>query len=308
MKNYFMVTLILGLLLVSVVSRADVVVKTNSNADMAGMMSMQTDAVTDIKSDKSYNSMTTEMTGGMAAMLGKGKSKEMVNITRLDKGVYWELDTQKKSYKETTMEQLKKQLTAARGEGKKGDEPEYTWTVDVKSVDGTQTINGFKCNGVIGTAIGVSKKNAADSVFITYEQWAAKEVPGAAEVEAYRQNYAKAVGIDEMWGKGNMGDMLKQYGSEFAELAIKVSQSGGYPIRTIISVESAAKPDGDEEGKSPAAAMEMMNKMLGKKAEKPEGTKVGRMKAFSMTNEVISIEQKNVADSQFEIPADFKKK
>jgi hypothetical protein len=307
-KNYFVVTMITAALLVSAVSRADVVVKTKSNTEMAGIMSMQTDGVNNIKDDKSYNSMTTQMTGGMVAMLGKGKPKDIVNITRLDKGLYWELDTEKKNYKETTMEELKKQFADARSKGKKGEEPEYVWTVEVKAIDGSQTISGFTCNGVLGKATGVSKKNVADSMFISYEQWAAKDVPGAAEVKEYQQNYAKAVGIDEMWAKENMGSMLKQYGSEFAELAIKVSESGGYPIRTIIIVEGAAKPQGEESEKTHGGAMGMMSKMLGKKADKQENDKGGRMKTFSFANEVISIEQKSIGDSQFEIPEGYKKK
>jgi hypothetical protein len=308
LKKHFVVTLVAALLLVTVVSKADVVVKTKTSADMAGMMTMQTDGVNDIKGDKSYNSLTTQMTGGMASMLGMNKPKDIVNITRLDKNVYWELDTEKKNYKETTMEQLKKRLDESREEGEKGDQPEYTWTVEVKPIEGSQTINGFKCNGMLGKATGVNKKEAADTIFISYEQWAAKEVPGSAEVEAYGKKYAAAMGIDEMWAKENMGSMLKQYGSEFAELAIKVNDKGGYPIKTIVTVEGAAKPEGESSENSAAAAMDKMNKMLGKKTTDEDTDKGGRMKALSFTNEVLSIEQKAIGDNQFEIPEGYQKK
>jgi len=308
MKKQFVTAVIAATLLGCVVSKADVVVKTKSNVEMAGIMSMQTDGVDNIKADKSYNSLTTQMTGGMATILGKGKPKEMVNITRLDKGLYWELDTEKKKYKETTMDQLKTQLSEARGEGKKSEESEYSWTVEVKSVEGAQAINGFNCNGVIGKATGVNKKNAADTLFITYEQWAAKEVPGASEVEAYRQSYAKAIGMDQMWSNENMGSMFKQYGSEFAELAVKVSETGGYPIRTIMTVEGGAKPDNQESNQPSGNALNMMSKMFGKKVDKQETEKGGRSKTFSFTNEVLSIEQKAISDSQFEVPEGFKKK
>ena len=303
-----MVALMLVFLLAGAVSHADVVVKSKSIAEMGGMMSTQTDGVDNIKGDKSYSSMTTQMTGGMAAMFSKGKPKEMVNITRLDKGLFWDMDPEKKSYKETTLEEMKKQFADIKGETDKEKEPEYTWTVDVKNLNGPQTINGFSCSGVLGKATGISKKNAADTLFITYEQWAAKDVPGASEVEAYHKNYAKAMGIDQMWAKENMGSVLKQYGAEFAELAIKVSEAGGYPIRTIISVEGGAKPEGAESDQSPSGAMSMMSKMLGKKADKQEGDKGGRAKAFSMTHEIQSIEVKGVEDSQFDIPAGYKKK
>ncbi|HBZ01084.1 MAG TPA: hypothetical protein DEO84_07170, partial [candidate division Zixibacteria bacterium] len=105
-----MVVLMLVFLLAGAVSHADVIVKSKSIVDMGGMMSSQSDGVDNIKGDKSYNSMTTRMTGGMAAMFNKGKPKEMVTITRLDKGLFWNLDPERKSYKETTLEEMKKQF------------------------------------------------------------------------------------------------------------------------------------------------------------------------------------------------------
>jgi len=307
-NKYLMVVLMLVFLLAGAVSHADVIVKSKSIVDMGGMMSSQSDGVDNIKGDKSYNSMTTRMTGGMAAMFNKGKPKEMVTITRLDKGLFWNLDPERKSYKETTLEEMKKQFADVKGGNEKEKEPEYTWTVDVKALDGPQTINGFKCNGVLGKATGINKKNTADTLFINYEQWAAKDVPGASDMETYQKNYAKAMGIDQMWAKENMGSVLKQYGAEFAELAIKVNEAGGYPIRTIISVEGGVKPEGAESDETPSGAMSMMSKMLGKKADKQEGDKGGRSKVFSMTHEIQSVEVKGVDDSQFEIPAGYKKK
>jgi hypothetical protein len=296
----------------------DVVVKHKSNAEMGGMMSMEMTGTDNVKSDRSYNEVTTKMTGGMMTMLGKDKPKETVSITRLDKGVVWDVDPEKKSYTEKTLESMKAKLEDAKEESKdEKSESDYIWTVDVKTVDQRQNINGFDCKEVIGTATGVKKDTKADTIFITFDQWMANNVPGTTEMETYHKNYAKAIGADEMMADKNMGEMLKNYGGQFEALAVKMSEAGGYPIKMTMRVENAGKPglEGEkaEESQEKNKSMtEMMGKMFGKKkeanTEKKEESKNGRMTSFSFTNEVLSIEVKPVGDSQFEVPTGYKKK
>ncbi len=306
MKDHFVIAFFI--LFVSVVSQADVVIKIRTSTDMAGVMTTQTDGSQEIKGDKSCLDASTKVTGGMAAMFSKGKPMQMVNITRLDKGIFWQLDPDKKTYMESTLDNLKQQLNETKGEGQKPEEPEYTWTVNVETIDQPQTINGFDCSGVIGKAVGVGRKNSADSMFITYEQWSAKDVPGADEVEAYQKKYSDAIGMDPMWAKENMGSILKDFGAEFVELAGKVNKSGQYPIKTIVTIEGTSKSEGEGSDENPADAMSMMNKMLGKKPDQAEGEEGGYKPFLSLTNEVESIEVKDVDDSRFEIPDGYKKK
>lgn len=297
-------------------ANADVIVKHKSTTDMAGLMNIQIDGADNYKSDKRYVEITSEMTGGMMAMMGGGKPRQMVNITRLDKGVVWELDPQAKKYREMTLASLKGDAQETKGEAdKESEKSDYTWTVDVKTIDQPQNINGFECKGIIGIATGVKNDQPSDTMFITIEQWSAQNVPGAAEVDQYQKNYAKAVGVDEMWADKNMNQMMKEYGNQFTALTEKMSQNGGYPIKTIMSMESSAsKSKGDSEGQN-MSSQDIMGKMGGLFGKKKSGgasgsdevSKGGRAKTFMMTNEVISIEQKPVDESKFEIPADFKK-
>ncbi len=317
-------TLTLVILVCHAVSAiADVVAKHKSSFEVAKIMSMEMTGIDYTKADRNYSEVTSKMTGGMMAMLGKGKPKETVSITRIDKALLWELDTEKKHYKEQTFAELKKDMEEMQGEADEAkdesDEDEYVWTVEVKNIDGRQNINGFDCKGVIGIATGVKKKDPSDSLIITLEQWMAQNVPGAAEMETYHKNYAQAIGVDEMWAKQGMGEMLKQYGSQFQELGMKLNEAGSYPIKTIMTAESPARPggeEGDEESSgadnSMSGMMGKMSKMLGKQKEaEGEDAKAengGRTKAFTMTNEVLSVELKSVPDSQFDIPTGYKKK
>jgi hypothetical protein len=293
----------------AVAANAEVTIKHKSSTEMGGMMSMEMSRVETYKSDRCYTESTSKMTGGMMAMMGKGKPTQSVEITRLDKGVLWQLDIEKKKYSEEALASFKAKLEDAKEDSKK-DQPEYTWTMEVTQIPTPQNINGFDCKGVIGKATGVNKKKTADTLFITYEQWMTDKVKGTAEVDEYQKNYAKAVGIDEMWAQENMATALGQYGNEFAELAIKVNQAGNYPIKTIITVEAAGVPaDGESGSANRGDMMSQMSKMFGKKnAEKPAGEDSGRTKSFMMTNEVLSVETSAIGDTKFEIPADYKKK
>lgn len=312
MRRLFFLSLVTFCLLGVVSVRADVTIKHSSSTEMGGMMSMEMSSSETYRSDRCFKETTSKMTGGMMAMLGKGKPTQTVEITRIDKGVIWKLEPEKKKYSEEAIAEFKKKLEDAQKDAKKEQgKEEYTWTIEVKAIPEPQNINGFDCKGVIGKATGIKNDNPADTLFIIYEQWMTKSVKGTAEVDEFQKNYAAAVGIDEMWAQENMGSVMGQYGSQFGELAKKINEAGSYPIRTIITVETAARPAGDKEsdGASNGDMMSQMSKMFGKKnAEKPEADKGGRSKSFSMTNEVLSVETSAVGDTKFEIPADYKKR
>jgi hypothetical protein len=301
------------------ITQADVVIKRKTTADMAGLMTMETNGSDVIKGDKSITDMKSEMTGGMMAKLGGGKPKETINIIRLDKGIYYEIDPGKKVYAETPLSSLKEQFAKSNQESSDDSaKSEYIWTSDVKATDKKQKINGFDCKNVIGKAMGIKKDDPKDSVFITFDEWMATDVPGLSEVEQFQKNYAKALGMDEMWGQKNLGQMMKDYGPQMQALALKMKEAGGYPIKTVIAIEGSEKSSKESAGGSenePNSKSDMMAKMgniLGKKkSDEPKSADMsesGHQKTLLMTTEILSIEQKPADDTQFEVPAGYKKK
>jgi hypothetical protein len=281
---------------------ADVVVTYKSNADMANIITLKMDGVENIKGDKSHSTVTTGVGGGMMAMMGNNVAKEKVNIVRLDKNLFWELDPKENTYTENTLETLKRQLSQSEGEsGDAGDTDDYTWAVEFASRPNSKDINGFQCDGYLGKAVGLKKDSPGDTVFITYEQWMTRNVPGGAEVKAYQARYADAVGVNQMWAQENMSSMLKGYGSQFEVLADSMSRRDGFPIKIVILIESSAilqkEPAGDD-----------MEKMMKNMLKSQDSDKGGRMKAFTLTTEVISIEQRSLDDGKFEIPEGYNKK
>ena len=311
MRRAIFYAMIAGFLASAIAVKADVTITRKSSTDMGGMMSMEMNSAETYKSDRCYSETTSKMTGGMMSMLGKGKPTQTVEITRLDKGLLWKLEPEKKKYSEEALASFKEKFEDAKNDSEnEKNKDEYTWTMEVTQIPTSQNINGFDCKGVIGKATGVKKDAPADTMFITYEQWMTDKVKGTSEVEEYQKNYAKAMGVDEMWAQESMATILGQYGNQFAELAQKINEAGSYPIRTIITVESPSGPDGDNsENAGGGDMMSQMSKMFGKKkTEKPSGENNGRTKSFMMTNEVLSVETNTVGDTKFEIPGDYKKK
>lgn len=279
------------------ITQADVVIKRKTTADMAGLMTMETNASDIIKGDKSITDMKSEMTGGMMAKLGGGKPKEAINITRLDKGIYYEINPEKKVYSETPLASLKEQFAKSNKESaENSSKSEYIWTSDIKTTDQNQKINGFDCKNMIGKAVGIKKDDPKDSVFITFDEWMANDVPGLSEVEQFQKNYSKALGIDEIWGQKNLGQMMKDYGPQMEALAHKMKETGGYPIKTVIAIESSEKSSEESAGN------------IRNKPKAGDVSTSGHQKTLLMTTEILSIEQKTADDAQFEVPAGYKKK
>jgi hypothetical protein len=73
------------------------------------------------------------------------------------------------------------------------------------------------------------------------------------------------------------------------------------------SRQSAKSGEGEGREEGATSMMGKMSGLLGKKKEKPK-EETGSKKTFFMTNEVLSVEQRPISDSQFEIPAGYKKK
>jgi len=77
-------------------------------------------------------------------------------------------------------------------------------------------------------------------------------------------------------------------------------EAGGYPIKTVIKVESTeGAAEGGQIPPEMKAMMGITDEAIGED---------GMMTVFSLASEVQSIEKKSIDDSKFEIPEGFEKK
>ncbi|SYZ72858.1 exported hypothetical protein [Candidatus Zixiibacteriota bacterium] len=312
MKYLWLGTAILFLAGLIPVAHADVTIKkTMSFEGMMGMGGNVTEETEYIKANMSCSDKTNKTTGGM--MGKKAKESKDVQITRLDKGLIWNLDIAKKTYTEMPLQSIKDMMDQAKDapDMPENEEPsesdDYEWTTDIKTVEGTKDINGFPCHGIIGTAIGINKRDPSDKMRITYEFWGTDKVPGNQELDDYYKAYAKSLGVDEFQSQQAMDQMTRKYSSQFGGIFTdKMKTAGGFPIKVTMKVEKSG--GGDQEGNEAAAkAMAKMSGLFGGK-KGAEKSADGMMTMFSTDTEVIGVEAGSIPDSKFEVPADYKKK
>ncbi|MCP4583381.1 MAG: hypothetical protein GY839_17370 [candidate division Zixibacteria bacterium] len=311
--NYFLIAAMVFSL--TAFASADVIVKQQTSSDMMGMMKINVDGTEYIKGDKSCNMSKMKMGGGMAGMMGDAGGTDVYEITRVDMGVKWNLDSRTKAYTETNLSAIKDMMGGDKsyeqgGPGMgMGDEAEYDWTVEVTSSDDEVDINGFKCKNLTGKATGVGVKNPDEKMQLTFEYWYAVDVPGKDELTSYYKSMASATGTEMMTNQKGAEAFYGMYGDQFGEMFKKLDESGGYPIKTVILVEGNQDKGGMGGGNAnlddeniPAGMKDMLSGMMGKKDDQG-----GLKTMFSVTNEVTSIEETAIDDSQFEIPEGYSK-
>jgi hypothetical protein len=333
MKFKIPVIAIIMILAFGAFSHADVIIKKKTKMEgLFGMGGSESSETEYIKSDKSCTKTETKFTGGIMKMAGKGKKSEDMHVTRLDKGVIWNIFPDKKKYTEMTFDSLKVFMNMfkdgmgdAQLENDEYKESDYEWKVEIKGPDNAGDVNGFKCQSIIGKAMGTNKKDPKDKINIAYSYWLSNNIPNFEEMDQYYKNYAKALGLDDYRTQQDMSKFASKYAGQLNELFEKVKQAGGYPIKMSILIEKTADEEdeaeseeaakeetGDEEAESDAEsakqAAEMMKKiggMLGQKEQKKSAE--GMITVIDMTYEVTAIESKSVDDAKFEIPAGFEK-
>jgi len=307
MRSYIVLTGIIMLCLASA-STADVIVETKTDMEMIGVGKVGMEQIQYIKEDRSYDESTTILQSKMAAMAG-GKNMKNIQIVRLDKGIGWTLNPDKKSYTEYSFEQLKSQM-ARVGMQNKAAAPmgDYEWETEISKDIGTEKIMNFECKGIRAVSVGVNKNDPKDSVFITNEQWFCDELPGGDEFVKFSDKMNEAIG----GGKGfmnqmSMNPMLAKFGDQFGKIAEEFEAVEGVPLKTVLIVEGTINPMAEAMGgrELDAEAKAMMEKMgITMPEAAPEG---GHHNLISLTSTVTKIEEKSIDDSQYEIPEGYKK-
>lgn len=296
-------TAVMFLCLVAV-TQADMVVQSKSTVEMPGMGEMTMDGLQYVRGDRTYSSSTGKAGGPMGS-----QTVENVQIVRLDKGVSWIVEPAQKTYTELSMATMKKMMESqGQGQGKVPNaSDEYEWTLTFVDDPGSKTIGGVKCDGVVGKAVGVKKKDNKDSLFVNFEQWVGMP-DGGDKFEAFKEKYIEVTGMDDNFLSQMMKNpMMATYAEQMDKLYKKALELKGFPMLTKLVIENTENPMGavaDEEMDEEAKAM--MEKMG---IQMPGAKKSGEhYTVMSIANEVLKIEEKSVADTQYDIPEGFTKK
>lgn len=336
---------------------ADVTLKEKSVSNgFMGMGTMTSDRTMVISGDKCRVDDTSLYTGRMQTFMGGGKPRTNVTITRVDRGLLWTLDPAKSEYTEMNFADLRTAMESGRmGPGQdlqhedKRDKVEMTYTVDVKRTGKHETVNGHGADQWIITLTATPKDKSSGKEMgaftMTMDEWIAGDLPGSAEMQAYYRAFSEKLGLDAQ-AQSLMNGMMSQYRDAVKQLAEKMKEMRGTPVRTTLTMDmtggnltpeqkarmdkaraegeqaqrehaqeqrEAEAREGESRSRDPRSAMAgAVGGMFGHKKDKPAdkpGTSPGGGAApgtLSITTDVLSITT-GAAGASFDVPAGYKK-
>jgi hypothetical protein len=289
---------------------------------------------TTIQRYQDYKLWESNTTGFAGAILSKITGKqETITITRVDKGVYWTLDSEEMIYEEAPIVPLK-DMTGKKPSDKKAEgksrvrirKSQFT----VKETGASETINGFPCKEYLITWLlqmeDVETKQRSLSTMTT-NLWSAPETAtvrtAQADVIKFQRAFARKLGVNFTPDEARLMGMevfAAMSGMSEAELSKglsrvqkEMSKIKGYPIRTEVTWN--LEPEGEASVKEGPGASTPTQDTAGQSClfgglaglTGQQGPS-GGAPLFSSEFEVKSIEVKPVPAKTFEIPTGYTKK
>lgn len=232
-----------------------------------------------IAGDRSRTDESSTYTGRFKTLAGGGKPKASAEITRLDRELFWYLDPAKKEYGELTFAQMREQIAKGMAEAqaemgkpenrREQQNVEMNYTVDVKRTGKKETINGFAAEEFIVTLTATPRDRTTGDTAGTYtmamDQWLSTAVPGQAEVQAYYKRMAEKLGLDPQVQRA-AGAAMAQYGDAMKQIAVKLKDLKGYPVRSTLTITMGAVL-------TPAQQAELEKKQAGEQQSAAEDKK-----------------------------------
>ena len=290
---------------------ADLKTETVTRASMvAGMGSTEINSVTQYQGDKRSDDHTMKMVGGVMGALA-GKPQSSVEITRLDKGVVWDVNQPQKTYTERPITALTGQEVKGGTKSGPAQKPYKIVKSDIKvtKTGATKTINGFACTEYLITWEVVLEDTASKSQttqVMTTDLWntpLTDQLKQARDIEnAFGQEYAQKLGLGLSPEESNQlgASMLtSMYGLDSKETADKLEEVGkemakveGYPIVTDVKWQmkgdtTARKTEAQAQPEEPPTSLGglLANKLAPKPSSNPQDAGV----MFSSHHEVKSV-------------------
>jgi hypothetical protein len=256
-----------------------------------------------------------------------GSSGEIVDLAA--EKIY-RIDYDRKSYKVTTFDELRKQFEEqkARAEKeaknkKKEEGTELEVDFDHKSTGKKQTINGYSTHEEVVTVTVREKGKKLEQSggwVLTADMWVGPKIAAMSEMTDFDRRYMQKLYGKEFSG-ADMSAMMSALAATpaFAKAMKTFSEKrgnfDGSPIRTLLTFETVSAPgqtaDRDSEPSSAAAAAigGLFNKLQKKRQAEPAAdtkpSDPNRSKLFDSTVELLKASP-SAAASDVAIPSDFK--
>jgi hypothetical protein len=236
---------------------ADVTVQEKTTLDVASMIRMHGAATTSVTADKKRDDSESHCEGMMSLLCGNLHGGEIV---RLDRGLTWHLEPDKKSYREdifATPEQLaemrarmqaileKMRSCPVSQKQQPVDKSKCEMSppkIDVHKTDDKMTIAGHDAQRTQATLTETcTNKDTGDvcDTVVAVDLWLTQDkLPGAGDRHAFAQAYAKKLGLDDPQGpmRGEFAKFLAPYQSQIKQLTEKSGDLKGQPLKTSLRV------------------------------------------------------------------------
>jgi hypothetical protein len=246
-----------GTSLGATVVQADVTIEQRTTLDVASIIRTHGSSTTNITTDRKREDTESHCEGMMSLVCGNIHGGEIV---RLDRGLTWHLEPDKKSYREDVFA-TPEELAAMRAKMQATLEKMRSCPVSQKQ----QPIDQSKCEmsppkidvhktgekmsmaghdtqrtlaTLTETCTNKDTGDACDTV-IAIDIWLTQDkLPGADDRRAFAQAYAKKLGLDDAQGamRGEFAKFLAPYQAQIKQLTDKSSDLKGQPLKTSLRV------------------------------------------------------------------------
>jgi hypothetical protein len=238
-------------------ARADVTIEQKTTLDVASLIRVHGASTMSITADKKRDDSESHCEGMMSLVCGNVHDGEIV---RLDRGLTWHLEPDKKRYREdifATPEQLAEMRAKMEATLEKMrscpvsqkqqpiDKSKCEMSppkIDVHKTDDKATIAGHDAQRTLATLTETcTNKDTGDvcDTVVALDVWLTQDkLPGAGDRRAFGQAYAKKLGVEDAQGamRGEFAKFLGPYQSQIKQLTEKSSDLKGQSLRTSLRV------------------------------------------------------------------------
>jgi hypothetical protein len=251
------VCVIIGMSLSVSAVRADVTIEQKTTLDVASVIKTHGASTTSITADKKREDTESHCEGLMSMVCGNVHGGEIV---RLDRGLTWHLQPDKKAYRQdvfATPEEMaevrarmqarleKMQSCPVSQKQQSIDQSKCEMSppkIDVHKTDDRMTIAGHDAQRTLATLTeSCTDKDTGDvcDTVVAVDVWLTQDkLPGAADRRAFGQAYAKKLGLEDAQGvmSGEYAKFLAPYQSQIKQLTDRSGDLKGQPLKTSLRI------------------------------------------------------------------------
>jgi hypothetical protein len=338
-------------------ARADITIERTTSVEGVGAMAfgnMSGTSKTTISGNKSRTDSDMKMKSKLVGFLARNAVGPSAEIVLLDQDKLYHLNINRKEYTEMSFEQMRERLQKASDQLNSTDERKQPAAVDqsrcewmparadVRKTGEKAQFGGYDSERVVITAAQPCKDKETGSVCevaLVLDNWMSASFTESAEMQKFYKAYATKMGLDPS-GSQDISQRAKvlfsQYKGIWAEIATKMQDVKGYPVRSSFTLalggaeckdpkahqtQDSGDKDNDSSNSPGALAGAVAGKLGGLFHKKPDDAPAaapapavapaplppGDVGLMTISSQLISVSTNSASPDAFTVPADFKK-